>query len=123
MRLKFFTPNDRVFATIAELQAALDGWVAEYSTARPHQSCGRRPPTERFALAEASLAADTSAAAQPPVQVTATEKAPARPGVSRWVNHTYTPRAHVRGPAASFSAAWSLRSRGRRSPPTGSSDA
>ena len=85
MRLEFFTPNDRMFATIPELQAALDGWVNEYNTARPHQSCGGRPPIERFRLANRSITADDSAAAEPP---------PARPpvpanrpaGVSRWVN-------------------------------------
>jgi len=70
MRREFFTPKDRMFATIGELQAALDGWVTEYNTARPHQACGRRPPAERFRLASRSLAADTTAAAQP---------APARP--------------------------------------------
>ena len=41
--------------TIGELQAALDAWVAEYNTARPHQSCGGRPPVERFRLADRSI--------------------------------------------------------------------
>jgi hypothetical protein len=85
MRDEFFTPNDRVFATIAELQGALDGWVAEYNTARPHQSCGRRPPIERFRLANRSLAADTTAATGPaPAPAQVAGKRPA--GVSRWVN-------------------------------------
>jgi transposase InsO family protein len=44
MRAEFFTPHDCTFATVAELQAALDGWVSEYNTTRPHQSCGGRPP-------------------------------------------------------------------------------
>jgi transposase InsO family protein len=48
MRAEFFTDHQRGFATIAELQAALDGWVVEYNTERPHQSCGGRPPAERF---------------------------------------------------------------------------
>ena len=65
MRAEFFTRNDRMFATIAELQAALDGWVAEYNTARPHQSCGGRPPIERFRLANRSITADDSAATEP----------------------------------------------------------
>ncbi len=50
MRAEFFTPKDRMFATVAELQRALDAWVSEYNTARPHQSCGGRPPIERWAL-------------------------------------------------------------------------
>jgi hypothetical protein len=84
MRAEFFTRADRTFMTLTDLQAALDAWAAEYNTARPHQSCGGRPPIERFVLADRSLAADTTAVAEPPT-------APARPaskrqaGVSRWV--------------------------------------
>jgi transposase InsO family protein len=44
MRAEFLTRQDRMFAAVEELQAALDGRVTEYSTARPHQSCGARPP-------------------------------------------------------------------------------
>ena len=66
MRAEFFTLQDKLFATVAELQAALDAWVGEYNTARPHQSCGGRPPAERFRLANRSLAADTTGAATPP---------------------------------------------------------
>src|SRR6201993_5189185 len=54
MRAEFFTDADRVHASIAELQAALDGGVHLYNTERPHQSLGMRPPAERFALAAAS---------------------------------------------------------------------
>jgi transposase InsO family protein len=53
MRAEFFTDADVVYATIAELQTALDGWVIGYNTERPHQSLGMRPPAERFALAPA----------------------------------------------------------------------
>jgi hypothetical protein len=75
----------RAFATVAELQAALDGWVSEYNTARPHQSCGGRPPAERFRLADRSLAADETAAQQAPAPAAMVAgKRPA--GVSRWVN-------------------------------------
>jgi transposase InsO family protein len=55
MRAEFFSPQDRMFATVEELQTALDAWVAEYNTARPHQSCGGRPPIERFRLADRSI--------------------------------------------------------------------
>jgi transposase InsO family protein len=84
MRAEFFTPKDRLFATVAELQEALDGWVSEYNTARPHQSCGGRPPVERFRLADRSITADDSGMAAVPPPVPATAKRPA--GVSRWVN-------------------------------------
>ncbi len=57
---------DRVFqAPGRTCRTALDAWVAEYNTARPHQSCGGRPPIERFRLADRSLAVDDTAAAEP----------------------------------------------------------
>jgi transposase InsO family protein len=87
MRAEFFTPHDREFATVPELQAALDAWVSEYNTARPHQSCGRRPPIERFRLAEASLAADDTATAEPaPARAVSAVPGKRPAGVSRWVN-------------------------------------
>ena len=61
--------------------------VAEYNTARPHQSCGGRPPIERFRLADRSLAADDTAATEPAPARPAAPAAGKRPaGVSRWVN-------------------------------------
>ncbi len=85
MRAEFFRAlRDRKFAAVAELQGALDGWVGEYNTARPHQSCGRRPPIERFQLADRSLAADGSAGTSVPAPAAVAAKRPA--GVSRWVN-------------------------------------
>jgi hypothetical protein len=73
-----------MFATVAELQDALDKWVIEYNTARLHQSCGGRPPVERFALADRSITPDNSAAAVAAPGPAAPVKRPA--GVSRWVN-------------------------------------
>ena len=58
MRAEFFTPKDGSFTTVEELQAAVDGWVSDYNTARPHQSCGGRPPIERFRLADRSITPD-----------------------------------------------------------------
>jgi hypothetical protein len=87
MRAEFFTPNDRAFAAVPELQAALDGWVNEYNTARPHQSAGGRPPIARFRLADRSLTPDSSAAAAAPAPAAPRPAAGKRPaGVSRWVN-------------------------------------
>jgi transposase InsO family protein len=45
MRAEFFRAADGQYATPGELQQALDRWVSEYNTARPHQSCGARPPS------------------------------------------------------------------------------
>jgi transposase InsO family protein len=85
MRAEFFSPKDGWFATVEELQAALDGWVSEYNTARPHQSCGGRPPIERFRLADRSVIPEQSSVRPAPP---AAAGAPARrlSGVSRWVN-------------------------------------
>jgi transposase InsO family protein len=48
MRAEFFNDADRVFATIGELQSALDSWVVHYNTERPHQSLRMRLPADRF---------------------------------------------------------------------------
>jgi hypothetical protein len=87
MRAEFFTPKDRLFTSLGDLQDALDAWVAEYNTARPHQSCGGRPPIERFQLARPRAAPDATAAAEPPPAPVPGLTAGKRPaGVSRWVN-------------------------------------
>ena len=70
-------------ATVEEVQA-LDAWVVEYNTLRPHQSCGGRPPTERFALADRSVIAASDSVAVVPTPRPAAVRRP--PGVSRWVN-------------------------------------
>jgi hypothetical protein len=83
IRREFLREHDRVHASVAELQAALDVWVVEYNTERPHQSCGRRPPAERFALAKPELVQ----AAEPATSVRAGRHGGQRPaGVSRWVD-------------------------------------
>ena len=80
MRAEFFTPNDRRFATIEELQAALDRWVGEYNTTRPHQSCGGRPPAERFRLADQSITLMTPPWRRSPRQRPRGRRRAARPG-------------------------------------------
>jgi hypothetical protein len=39
------------FESLEEAQAAIDGWVVEYNTERPHQGIGGVPPIRRFELA------------------------------------------------------------------------
>jgi transposase InsO family protein len=41
------------FASLAAAQAAVDEWVAEYNTRRPHQAIGMKVPAERFSTARA----------------------------------------------------------------------
>jgi transposase InsO family protein len=89
MRAEFFTDADAVFATIADLQAALDAWVHEYNTERPHQSLGMRPPAERFALATAApepAVADPIAAVAAQTHATHHRGDLRHAGVRRWVD-------------------------------------
>ena len=81
IRAEFLIEHDRRHATIEAAQAALDAWVVEYNTERPHQSCGGRPPVERFALAERSLVVVEEPVLPAPRQPQASHPA----GVSRWV--------------------------------------
>jgi transposase InsO family protein len=82
MRSDFLVDHNRMHPTIAALQRALDAWVDEYNTERPHQSLGDRPPTERFSLAAAHRAADLEMP-QIPDEVPLSERPP---GVNRWVD-------------------------------------
>lgn len=50
MRAEFLGDADRVHPSVQALQAALDAWVVQYNTVRPHQALGMRPPVDRFAL-------------------------------------------------------------------------
>ena len=74
------------------MQQALDVWVADYNTLRPHQALGMRPPVERFQIAapkldpavEAVLEPALVPAGQPVVQPSA--PIVRLPGVQRWVD-------------------------------------
>ena len=83
LRKEFFAPNDYRFATVAEAQAALDAWVAEYNHDRPHQSVGDRPPVERFRLAGIGLEVADELDDEPDVAPVAT---PRPAGVRRFVD-------------------------------------
>jgi hypothetical protein len=84
LRAEFLKENDYRFETISELQAALDEWVVEYNTTRPHQSVGMRPPIERFRLADRTLdAAEIEIEDHEVVQTASLERPP---GVNRWVD-------------------------------------
>jgi transposase InsO family protein len=82
IRRDFLVDHDRVHATIEELQRALDEWVAEYNTERPHQSLGDRPPIERFALAASQRTADL----EMPEVIEEVPLSERPPGVNRWVD-------------------------------------
>ena len=91
MRAEFLRDHDHRHATIAELQQALDAWVNQYNTERPHQALGMRPPIERFQLAapkldlveavpEPALVPAGRPVVEPPPQIVRL------PGVQRWVD-------------------------------------
>lgn len=46
------------FTDLAAAQAAIDGWVSEYNTTRPHQAIGMATPAERFSTAAARAEED-----------------------------------------------------------------
>jgi transposase InsO family protein len=46
------------FADLAAAQAAVDGWVSEYNTTRPHQAIGMAVPAQRFSAAAARAEED-----------------------------------------------------------------
>jgi hypothetical protein len=91
IRAEFLAEHDHQHATIAELQQALDVWVAYYNTERPHQALGMRPPVERFRLAAPKLdpAVKVPEPALVPAERSVVEPAPQivrLPGVQRWVD-------------------------------------
>jgi transposase InsO family protein len=59
---------DKRFGSLEGAQVAIDGWVVEYNTQRPHQGIGMVPPIRRFELAVAE-----------PFEVVATDDQPAEP--------------------------------------------
>jgi hypothetical protein len=58
--------NGQTFADRTAAQRAIDGWITEYNTDRPHQSLGHCTPAERFAVrtADTGPALDLSAVAE-----------------------------------------------------------
>lgn len=92
IRAEFLRDHDHRHATVAELQAALDGWVDHYNTERPHQALGMRPPIDRFRLAAPQLDPAVEAVLEPalvPAERPVVQPAPQivrLPGVQRWVD-------------------------------------
>jgi len=55
------------FASLGAAQTAIDGWVAEYNTTRPHQALGMASPAERFSTAAARAQEELLPLRLPPV--------------------------------------------------------
>lgn len=90
MRAEFFDEHDRQWATIGEAQEALDAWVVEYNTARPHRSLGGRTPAEAFIVPGEQLAADLTSAQRLDRPEEPAAPVPRPGGVSRWVDQSGT---------------------------------
>jgi transposase InsO family protein len=89
MRAEFLAEHDYKHATVAELQAALDGWVNHYNTERPHQALGMRPPIDRFRLASGAVETVVEPPPIPPSTEPVVEPSTPivrLPGVQRWVD-------------------------------------
>ena len=76
----------RVFATMAEAQAAIDEWVGHYNTRRPHQGIGMVPPIERFGLARPEIEPVVPADEPAPIRTDAVVAVAGLVGVTRWVD-------------------------------------
>jgi transposase InsO family protein len=88
MRAEFLADHDRQHATLAELQAALDAWVTDYNTERPHQALGMRPPIERFQFAPHIATSDVPVVDPAPIVTAqpAVQSVTRLRGVQRWVD-------------------------------------
>jgi hypothetical protein len=82
LRREFFAEHDYRHRTVAEAQEALDAWVVEYNTDRPHQSLGDCPPIERFELARVAPRIVEGVEVEP----TQPSSGPRPAGVTRWVD-------------------------------------
>jgi transposase InsO family protein len=67
------------FADLAAVQAAVDAWVAQYNTTRPHQALGMSSPAERFSTAAAKAEEQLLPLRLPSVIALAPVPAPAAP--------------------------------------------
>jgi len=64
-------PAGKTFESLEEAQTAIDAWVVEYNTERPHQGIGMVPPVRRFELAVAEPFEVVTGDDQPPDPVPA----------------------------------------------------
>src|SRR6202035_4194290 len=67
------------FADLAAAQAAVDAWVREYNTTRPHQAIGMAVPADRFSTTRAEAERELLPLRLPAVQPRARQSRTARP--------------------------------------------
>ncbi len=107
MRKEFF--SDKSFATIEDVQQALDAWVVDYNTEREHQSLGDVPPIRRFELARpASLEVidgDVEAAEEPAPRKRVVGRRVDHAGRISILKHRYHVGRHLAGEAVTIESA------------------
>jgi hypothetical protein len=87
------------FADLAAAQAAVDAWVREYNTARPHQALGMAVPADRFSTARARAEAELLPLRLPSViALTAVPPAPADPQSAAETASVPVPASYRSGP-------------------------
>jgi transposase InsO family protein len=86
IRSEFLAAVNGTFATLADAQAALDGWVQQYNHERPHQALGMHPPVDRFRLAATDPTQTLQVAEPAPSAIVTPPTRQRPPGISRWVD-------------------------------------
>jgi transposase InsO family protein len=90
--------NDAVpFTDLAAAQAAIDGWVSEYNTTRPHQALGMATPADRFSTDRAKAEEKLLPVRLPAVLALSAAATPASPAPAR---QPAEPAAQPAAPAA-----------------------
>jgi hypothetical protein len=71
------------FADLAAAQAAVDAWVAQYNTTRPHQALGMSSPADRFSTAAAKAEEQLLPLRLPPAILAAVPAPAAEPEITQ----------------------------------------
>ena len=104
MRKEFF--SQKSFASLEELQAALDVWVVDYNNQREHQSLGDQPPIRRFELAKPVslevIDGDIAFEEEPPPRPKTVSRRVDRAGRISILKHRYHVGRHLAGEAVTI---------------------
>ena len=107
MRKEFF--SDKIFETIEDMQADLDGWVRDYNNQREHQSLGDLPPIRRFELARSAslevIDGDVADEEPPPLRPKVVTRRVDRAGRISILKHRYPVGRHLAGAAVTIESA------------------
>jgi Integrase core domain len=107
MRKEFFSDNS--FASIDDMQSALNDWVADYNNEREHQSLGDVPPMRRFELARPAalevIDDDVAVVEEPTPRPRVVSRRVDRAGRISILKHRYHVGRHLTGEAVTIESA------------------